>query len=169
MMSSLILSHHAARFWQSIVSRSARALYRSSNLLKSNEVVTMPLVRINLSQHAPAALVQTVSEVVYDAMISVANVPPHDKFQIISRHGPDELVYPAEGYLGIEYSPGIIFIQVTWVGGRSVEVKQAFFRKIADDLHKQAGVRKQDVWISLVDVKREDWSFGNGEMQYAPT
>lgn len=128
----------------------------------------MPFVRIDLSQTAPAELAATVSEVVYDAMVKIANVPQHDKFQVITRHAPNELIYPAEGYLGISYSPNIIFIQVTWVAGRSVDVKKAFYRKIADDLHQKAGVRKEDVWINLVDSKREDWSFGNGEMQYAP-
>jgi 4-oxalocrotonate tautomerase len=48
-------------------------------------------------------------------------------------------------------------------------VKKAFYRKIADGLHAQAGVRRQDVFISLIDAAREDWSFGNGEMQYGPT
>jgi hypothetical protein len=38
--------------------------------------------------------------------------------------------------------------------------------RIADDLHARGdGVQKQDVWISLIDAAREDWSFGNGEMQ----
>jgi 4-oxalocrotonate tautomerase len=129
----------------------------------------MPFVRIDLSQAAPAELASTVSEVVYEAMVQVANVPQHDKFQVITRHAGEELIYPAEGYLGNKYSPNIIFIQVTWVAGRSVDVKKAFYRKIADDLHARAGVRKEDVWINLVDSKREDWSFGGGDMQYAPT
>jgi 4-oxalocrotonate tautomerase len=133
------------------------------------EVLTMPFVRINLGHSASAELARTVSDVVYEAMVALANVPPHDKFQVITRHAPEELVYPAEGYLGITYTPNIIFIQVTWVAGRTTEVKKAFYRKIADDLHSRAGVRKEDVWINLVDTAREDWSFGNGEMQYAPT
>jgi 4-oxalocrotonate tautomerase len=128
----------------------------------------MPLVRINLSRDASPEVVRAVSESVYDAMITVANVPVNDKFQVISRHAPDELVYPQEGYLGISYSPAIIFIQVTWNAGRSVDIKKAFYRTVADNIHTRTGVRKEDVWISLVDVAREDWSFGNGEMQYAP-
>ena len=83
-------------------------------------------------------------------------------------HAAGELVFPREGYLGIDYTDGIIFIQVTWNTGRSTEVKKAFYRKIADDLHAKAGVRKQDVFINLVEVSPENWSFGNGEMQYAP-
>jgi 4-oxalocrotonate tautomerase len=128
----------------------------------------MPLVRIDLSKNASVELIRAVSDAVYNAMVEVANVPPHDKFQVITRHTPDEIVYPEQGYLGIDYSPDIIIIQVTWVGGRSTEVKKKFYRRIADELHEKQNVRKQDVWISLVDSGREDWSFGNGEMQYAP-
>ncbi|MGF6774104.1 4-oxalocrotonate tautomerase [Paraburkholderia sp. GAS199] len=128
----------------------------------------MPLVRINISQTASKEVVRTVSDVVYDAMITVANVPQHDKFQIITRHAADELVYPEEGYLGVTYSPQIVFIQVTWNAGRSTDTKKAFYQAVAEGIHTKAGIRKEDVWISLVDVAREDWSFGNGEMQYAP-
>ncbi len=66
------------------------------------------------------------------------------------------------------YSPGIVFIQVTWNTGRSVEVNKAFYRAVASGIANNAGIRIQDVWISLIDVAREDWSFGNGDMQYAP-
>jgi 4-oxalocrotonate tautomerase len=128
----------------------------------------MPLVRINLSSSASAEVVRGVSDAVYEAMIEVASVPQHDRFQIVTRHAADELIYPAEGYLGISYTPGIVFIQVTWNAGRTVDVKKAFYRAVADGIHAKTGLRKADVWISLVDVKREDWSFGNGEMQYAP-
>ena len=128
----------------------------------------MPLVRINLSKSASAETVRTVSEVVYDAMINVANVPANDKFQIITRHADDELVYPAEGYLGVTYTPSIVFIQVTWNAGRTIEVKKAFYKAVAEGISTKAGIRIQDVFISLIDVAREDWSFGNGEMQYAP-
>ncbi len=128
----------------------------------------MPLVRIDLSKDTPANVVQTISEVVYDAMVEFANVPKNDKFQIITRHGGDELVYPAEGYLGVTYTPNIVFIQITWNTGRSIDVKKAFYKAVADNIHAKAGVRKEDVFINLVSVEREDWSFGNGEMHYAP-
>jgi 4-oxalocrotonate tautomerase len=128
----------------------------------------MPLVRIDIASSASSQVVRTVSDVVYDAMARVANIPANDRFQIITRHGSDELVYPQEGYLGVTYSPGIVFIQVTWNTGRSIDVKKAFYRAVAEGIADKAGIRIEDVWISLVDVAREDWSFGNGEMQYAP-
>jgi phenylpyruvate tautomerase PptA (4-oxalocrotonate tautomerase family) len=128
----------------------------------------MPLARIDVNQNASAELIRAVSDAIYSAMVEIANVPLHDKFQVVTRHAADEIIYPKEGYLGIDYSPNIILIQVTWVGGRSTEVKKKFYQRIADELHEKQGVRKEDVWISLVDSGREDWSFGNGEMQYAP-
>jgi 4-oxalocrotonate tautomerase len=128
----------------------------------------MPLARIDINKKASAELVRIVSEAVYKAMVDVAGVPPHDKFQVINRHEADEMVYPEEGYLGLRYTRDLIIIQVTWVGGRSTEVKKKFFYQVANEIHDKGGVRKEDVWINLIDTGREDWSFGNGEMQYGP-
>jgi len=128
----------------------------------------MPLARIDVAAETSQETVAAIGETIYEAMTSIANVPEHDRFQIVHRHSPGELVYPSSGYLGLTYTSGIIFIQITWVVGRTVEVKKAFFQAIADGIHTKTGIRKADVWISLIDVKREDWSFGNGEMQYEP-
>jgi 4-oxalocrotonate tautomerase len=128
----------------------------------------MPLARIDISKDAPVELVRVVSEAVYKAMVDVAAVPVNDKFQVVTRHASDEIIYPEQGYLGLKYTPNLIIIQVTWVAGRSTDVKKRFFHQIAEEIHAKGGVRKEDVWINLVDTSREDWSFGNGEMQYAP-
>lgn len=128
----------------------------------------MPLARIDISKDASTTLIRIVSDAVYKAMLEVANVPLHDKFQVINRHADDEIIYPTEGYLGMHYTRELIIIQVTWVSGRSIEVKKKFFHQIANEIHEKGSVRKEDVWINLVDTSREDWSFGNGEMQYAP-
>jgi phenylpyruvate tautomerase PptA (4-oxalocrotonate tautomerase family) len=128
----------------------------------------MPLVRIDLAKSSTPELRRAVSETVYEAMTQIANVPQNDKFQIVTLHDDDQLIWPSDGYLGVNYSRGIIFIHVTWVAGRALDVKKAFYKKIADDLHAKAGVRKEDVFIVLSDTQREDWSFGNGEMHYAP-
>ena len=128
----------------------------------------MPLARIDVRKDASPELVRIIGDAVYKAMVGVANVPIHDRFQVVNRHAEDEIIYPQEGYLGVKYSRDLIIIQVTWVGGRSTDVKKKFFRQVADDIHAKGGVRKEDVWINLIDTGREDWSFGNGEMQYGP-
>jgi 4-oxalocrotonate tautomerase len=126
------------------------------------------LARIDLSKDAPPERVRVVSEAIYHAMAEVANVPLHDTFQVVTRHAPDEIIYPEKGYLGLNYTRDLIFIQVIWVNGRSVDVKKKFFHRVADEIHERAHLRKEDIWINLVNTNREDWSFGDGEMQYAP-
>jgi phenylpyruvate tautomerase PptA (4-oxalocrotonate tautomerase family) len=58
-------------------------------------------------------------------------------------------------------------IQITWNEGRTVEQKKALFKAIADGLKATIGLRTEDVLIDLVEVKKENWSFGNGIAQYA--
>jgi 4-oxalocrotonate tautomerase len=128
----------------------------------------MPLVRIDIDASTSKQAISTICDAVYDAMTSTAKVPAHDKFMVVSKHDADDLVFPQEGYLGVKYTSGIIFIQITWNVGRTAGVKKAFYRKVADDIHEKTGIRKEDVWINLVEVSPENWSFGNGEMQYAP-
>ncbi len=127
----------------------------------------MPLVRIDIGPGHPAGFGRAVGAIVYRAMTTEINVPADDKFQIITAHEATELNIPVS-YLGIAYSPGIVFIQVTLNAGRTTELKKKFYRRIADDLHAELQVRKEDVFISLVEVDKENWSFGNGEMQYGP-
>jgi len=130
--------------------------------------MTMPLVRIDVDASTSSETLSAICDAVYDAMTSTAKVPAHDKFMVVTKHDAGDLVFPQEGYLGVKYTPGIVFIQITWNVGRTTDVKKAFYRKVADDIHEKTGVRKEDVWINLVEVSPENWSFGNGEMQYAP-
>jgi 4-oxalocrotonate tautomerase len=127
----------------------------------------MPFVRIDLSNKHPEGFSQQVGDIVYAAMRQTINVPDNDKFQVITRHESNELVAPAN-YLGIDYSGEIIFIQVTLNTGRTTEMKKAFYKEICDGLVEKLKVRPQDIVINLVEVDKENWSFGNGEMQYGP-
>jgi 4-oxalocrotonate tautomerase len=128
----------------------------------------MPLVRIDIDASTSPEVRGAIRDTVYDAMTSTAGVPAHDKFMVVTGHDAGDLVFPQEGYLGINYTRGIVFIQITWNAGRTTDVKKAFYRKVADEIHAKTGIRKEDVWINLVEVAPENWSFGNGEMQYSP-
>jgi len=126
----------------------------------------MPLARIDLVRGKPAAFRRTLGEIVYKAMTDVINVPANDKFQIITEHAAEE-INVADSYLGNSYTQDIILIQITMNAGRTVDMKKAFFKRIADDLHDQLNVRREDVVINLVEVAKENWSFGGGIAQYA--
>ena len=125
----------------------------------------MPYVRIDLAQGKSIQYRRTLGEIVYKALIDVINVPKDDKFQVITEHSPEELNF-AETYLGIQYSADIVFIQITLSLGRTVELKKAFYKRVADDIHVQLNIRREDVFINLVEVAKENWSFGNGIAQY---
>jgi phenylpyruvate tautomerase PptA (4-oxalocrotonate tautomerase family) len=99
-------------------------------------------------------------------MVETIDVPADDRFQIWSQHGPAELIYDP-GYLGIARGEGFLAIQIFLNRGRTVEKKRALYRRIADNLARDPGIRPQDVLVNLVEVSKEDWSFGNGEASYA--
>jgi len=126
----------------------------------------MPLVRISFIKGREAGFGRRVGEVVYRTMMDTINVPAEDNFQVISEHDKDGLVYDPS-YLGIARSDAVIFIQITLNEGRTVDVKKAFFKTLAERLHGELDVRTEDVLVSLVEVKKENWSFGNGIAQYA--
>ena len=126
----------------------------------------MPLVRIALRQGKPAAHRRAVADAVHRAMVETIDVPPQDRFQVITEHPADGLVYdPA--YLGIQRTDDVVLVQITLNAGRTLEKKKALYARIADLLAEGPGLRREDVFVSLVEVPRENWSFGNGVAQYA--
>jgi phenylpyruvate tautomerase PptA (4-oxalocrotonate tautomerase family) len=126
----------------------------------------MPLVRISFLKGKPEGFGKQVAAVVYRTMVDTINVPPQDNFQLITAHDADALVYDPD-YLDIPRTDGVVFIQITLNEGRTLDLKKAFYRTLAQRLHQELGVRGEDVFVSLVEVKKENWSFGNGVAQYA--
>jgi len=126
----------------------------------------MPFVRIDLVQGKSADYRAAIGSVVYQAMLETLNVPKDDRFQVIAEHPAENFVSNPD-YLGIRRSGDCIFIQVTMNEGRTVDQKRAFYKAIADGLHQRLGLRREDVLINLVEVRKENWSFGNGVAQYA--
>lgn len=126
----------------------------------------MPLVRIDIRKHPDPTHINTLGEIVYACLKQAINVPDHDNFQVLTEHDDDRLVNDRQ-YLGIARTDRQVFIQITLSEGRTLEQKKRLFQLIAEGLHKEAGVRPEDVFISLVEVKKENWSFGNGIAQYA--
>ena len=126
----------------------------------------MPLVRISVIRGKPAAPLRKLGDAVHRALVETVGVPENDRFQVITEHERHELAYDPD-YLGIARTDGIVLIQVTFSSGRTVDQKRLLYRRIADHL-AEAGVRREDVWVNLVEVPRENWSFGNGIASYAP-
>jgi phenylpyruvate tautomerase PptA (4-oxalocrotonate tautomerase family) len=126
----------------------------------------MPLVRISLAKGKPEAYRRKLGDAVHRALVETIEVPPLDRFQLITEHEAGDLVYDSM-YLGIARSSDIVIIQITLSSGRSLEKKRALYRRIAEHLKAALGLRGEDVWINLVEVAKENWSFGNGVASYA--
>jgi phenylpyruvate tautomerase PptA (4-oxalocrotonate tautomerase family) len=127
----------------------------------------MPIVRIDtIAGQYGARQRAAMSDVLYEAVRGIGALE-HDRFQIFTEHAAEDLVFD-RGYLGIRRSDGFVAIQITMNAGRSLAQKQGLFAAIADGFQAQIGIRREDVFVSLIEVAKENWSFGNGIAQYAP-
>ena len=126
----------------------------------------MPLVRISLLKGRPAELRRKIGDAIHRALVETIDVPQRDRFQVLTEHEPGDLIYDSE-YLGIARTDQIVIVQITLSAGRTLAQKRALFRRIADNL-AALGLRREDAWINLVEVAKENWSFGSGVASYAP-
>lgn len=125
----------------------------------------MPLVRISLRQGTSPEYRKAIADGVHRAMVESITIPPGDRFQVVTEHTADGLIYDAS-YLGVERSDRVVFVQITMSTGRKPQQKRALFRRMAEILKESPGLRPQDLLVNLVEVSWENWSFGNGEAQY---
>ena len=125
----------------------------------------MPLVRISIHRGRTAEFRRKLGDAIHRALVATFSVPEADRFQLLTEHEPGDLVYDP-GYLGIARTNDIVIIQLTVSAGRTLGQKRALFKRIADNL-AALGLRREDVWINLVEVAKENWSFGLGEASYA--
>lgn len=126
----------------------------------------MPLVRIDLLEGKTAEFKSQLGELVYESMLETICIPEEDKFVVVNDLKAEELIF-STNYLGVDRTDGIVIIQITMNEGRTTEVKKALYKTVADNLNNRLDIRKEDVFINLVEVNKENWSFGNGIAQYA--
>jgi 4-oxalocrotonate tautomerase len=126
----------------------------------------MPLTRISMRRGKSAAYRKAILNAVQLALRETFDVPPRDFFMTISEHDEENFVYSPD-YLDMARSDELLIIQLVVSQTRKLEQKQALYRRIVDLLEQVPGVRPDDVFINLVEVARENWSFGHGVAQYA--
>ena len=126
----------------------------------------MPLVRVSLRKGKSPSHLESIGEAVQRAMVETINVPAQDRFQIVTEHPRADLIYDPS-YLGIRRSDDLVMVQITLNTGRTTEMKKALYARMAELLAASPGLRPEDLLVSLVEVPKENWSFGNGVAQYA--
>jgi len=126
----------------------------------------MPLVHISMQAGKPPAYRSAIFDSLYQAMHEAFAVPADDQFMALTEHDEANFRF-SPTYLGVARSADVIYIQITASNTRTLEQKQALFRRAAELLGHNPGVRAEDVFINLVEVPKENWSLGMGLAQYA--
>ncbi|CAI8861778.1 tautomerase family protein [Pseudomonas sp. YuFO20] len=126
----------------------------------------MPLVRVDLKKQQDPTYAKRIGQQIYAALRSAIGVPENDNFQILAEHDEQHFIFDPQ-YLGIQRTDALVVIQITLSEGRTLEQKKLLYKTIVENLNTQLAVRLEDVFINLVEVKKENWSFGNGIAQYA--
>ena len=123
----------------------------------------MPLVRIDLSNTRSAESVRAIADAIHAAIVSSYGIPLGDRFQIITRKAPDEVIAEDAGLGFTRIDP--VIIQIFTQTGRSTEAKQHLYATLSTSL-AGVGVAVQDSFISYIENTPADWSFGFGQAQY---
>jgi 4-oxalocrotonate tautomerase len=125
----------------------------------------MPLVRISVYQSTAPADRKAVADAVYEAMRETIGIPEGDKFIIVTAH-PEEELHIDPSFMGMKRTKRFILTQIFLSQGRTVEQKQALYKRVAERLHSAVGVSTEDVMTVLTENTYRDWSFGKGEAQF---
>jgi 4-oxalocrotonate tautomerase len=130
----------------------------------------MPLIRIDMLRGKPPEYRAELRDTIYETLRDVVGVPVGDRHEVVTEHEPDDLNI-ATDFFGVHRTAEAILVQITLNEGRSVDQKRALFTAIVQELQHRVGLRPDDVTVNLVEVKKENWSFGNGIAHYvgAPT
>lgn len=125
----------------------------------------MPLARISLRKGKSAAHRRTIVENVYGALRETFNVPEDDLFMVVDEYDETNFHF-GRSFMGFARSDDLVIIQLTVANTRGIDAKRALYKSISERMTREAGLRPDDVLINLVEVFRENWSFGGGVAQY---
>ncbi|EEN84263.1 tautomerase family protein [Rhodococcus erythropolis] len=125
----------------------------------------MPLVRIDLveGRRTPSQL-RVLADAVHQVMLDHFAAPDRDRYQIITEHQPHQIIVEDTG-LGFDRTDDVVIIQILQQG-RSELQKTNVYRALANGLESAAGLRPDDLIVSVSGNSRADWSFGHGVAQF---
>jgi len=108
--------------------------------------------------------IKQILDITYEIATKEFHLLPHDRYQIVTQHDPEEMVIEDVG-LGLKRTDKFIMISLT-SSPRTREDKENFYKKLVQELHIKTGISPEDIMINITPNTKEDWSFGNGEAQF---
>ena len=127
----------------------------------------MPLAKLHvLEGQYDEARLGKVSSAIQDALISALGIPSEDFFQIIHIL-PKRQFRHTRSFLGLNYSDGLIVLEITFISGRPKEKRLGLLKALNDEVVAAAGISPDDLLITLYETLGENISFGRGLAQRA--
>jgi phenylpyruvate tautomerase PptA (4-oxalocrotonate tautomerase family) len=126
----------------------------------------MPLIHISLRAGKPDAYRQAIFDSLYRAMREALEVPLDDQFMTITEHEPANFRTSTSCY-GVSRSDDVVYIQITVFDTRTGEQKKALYRRTAELLGENPGIRPENVFVNILESAKENWSVGHGVAQFA--
>jgi phenylpyruvate tautomerase PptA (4-oxalocrotonate tautomerase family) len=128
----------------------------------------MPLTKVHLRKGASPEKRRAIADAVQEALIANLGIPAQDRFLAITEYDADNFVHASSfDTYGLTYTSELLMLEISFIAGRSDEVKKALIADLNQRLVKTAGVRSDDVFIVLYDVGPANVSFGQGVAQRA--
>ena len=124
----------------------------------------MPLTQISMRAGKSEKYKQAIMDGIYAAMRETFAVPEGDRFMTVSEFTASDFSFGPR-YPDVERSNNLVIIQITVSNNRPQEQKLALYKAITEELEARAGCRPDDVFINVVEVLPENWSFGQGRAQ----
>lgn len=125
----------------------------------------MPIVNVSMRAGKTEAYRAAILDGLYHAMRDALGVPEDDQFITLSEH--DAANFRHGNAYGVVRSADVVYIQMTVFSTRTAEQKKALYARIADLLEANPGIRREDIFVTILDAPKENWSVGNGVAQFA--
>lgn len=119
----------------------------------------MPLVTISILKGKSPGYIKAVADGINSAVIETMGFPEDDRYQIIHQLDPECLqLQTREG--------DRVMMHLVMRAGRSNKAKQAFYKKVVENLAENPGIDPANVLITITENHDIDWSFRDGVAQF---
>ncbi|GLB46149.1 putative tautomerase YrdN [Philodulcilactobacillus myokoensis] len=124
----------------------------------------MPLMRIDVIKGHDQEFLKKLMQIAYRTQTDAFHTPVGDRYQVLTQHEPFEMQIGDTG-LGYKHTKNVVIFNVIH-RPKSTKEKQQFYTTLVNRLNQELHIRKEDVIFTMVSNHDDDWSFGDGEMQF---
>ena len=127
----------------------------------------MPTAKIHVHEHRyDEQRLARLGDAIQGALQAVLKVPPEDYYRIVHALPSGSFVH-TPSFLGLHYSDDLILLELTFIAGRSKEIRLALLKELNERVVAATGISPDDLAVLLYELPGENISFGRGLAQRA--